>query len=135
MSLNYDLRSVKLFQEKKARQEHEEETNSKETPFWEADEWDVLESIVFATLSTNIGEITEDNAREFVVRHLLCNRVLGFPPSPYITHENVKKFVGLCTNVPTLTRAQWLSHGAIISMLRRTLETEVEHDLSNNAHR
>jgi hypothetical protein len=98
MSLDWDATRVENFEEK---------TNTDEG-------WAACQTIIFATISTNIGEITEENAREFLARYQLFLQLVGSTTElkeeeTELKEEDVRKFVGLRTNVVTLTRKQWLN--------------------------
>lgn len=75
----------------------------------------VTHSIVFACLTTGIGEITERTASEFWARICLYEKLEGAflstpdGPRPF-TMEDVYNHIGLTTNVfPEETRAKWMS--------------------------
>jgi hypothetical protein len=73
-------------------------------------EWPITESVIFATMAVGMGKITEDNAVEFANRVALVQQINGAYlnksakgtnlTSPYyVTLEDVKKRIGLRTNV------------------------------------
>lgn len=66
---------------------------------------------IWATIPTQIGKITEENAEEFYFRYRLSNRLSGFEDSDSdLTLEDVKHLVGLSTNVwPEMNREEWLA--------------------------
>lgn len=69
--------------------------------------WEVTQSVIFATMSVDLGEITEENVAEFYARYLIFNRAVG--SEPYLTLDHIKWHVGLRVNVITKTRAAWLN--------------------------
>ena len=73
----------------------------------------ITECIIFATIPTDIGEITEGNYKEFYMRWRLFNvavqdldKPLGVLP---VDLNDIRQHIGLKTNVWTLTRRQWLT--------------------------
>jgi hypothetical protein len=102
MALTYDLSKVK------DRQQFFPDTES-------GDLNPVTTTIIFGTMITGIGELTEQNAPEFYARLHLAEQLRG--PLAYnghgepitITPQYVKGHIGLKTNVfPKETRAAWL---------------------------
>lgn len=74
----------------------------------------VTEAIIWATMSVDIGKITEENAAEFHARESFYETLYGKPlykdgEAVGISYEDVKRHVGLVVNVATLTRAKWLT--------------------------
>jgi hypothetical protein len=74
----------------------------------------VTKALVFATMSTHIGEITEKSYEEFYARLHTFEKLHGpfvsYSDGPkHITLDQVKAHIGLKTNVfPEKTRNQWL---------------------------
>lgn len=69
----------------------------------------MTERIYFVTLVTDLGEITESNYGEFYAR----TKVYGLITGDYsITLEDVKRRIGLTTNVSNRTTAQFLKRMA-----------------------
>jgi hypothetical protein len=79
------------------------------------------ESLIWATMAIGMGEITEENAQEFYSRLSLLEKVSGASRwfydddgehvSVYFTPEDVKRFIGLTTNVfPKWTQAKFAKH-------------------------
>lgn len=98
MSLNWDLREVKDFEELR-----DSEGNLD----------GVTHSLIFMTVGVGLGGITEKNWTEFYARLKLLERLDG----PFLnrgeekvefTPEMVKRRVGLKANVTDETRAKWL---------------------------
>lgn len=70
---------------------------------WEELDWDKKESLVFATMAVDMGEITEKNYEEFFKRYaMFCSAA---DQQRYLTLEDVKRGIGLHTNVSTTTPA------------------------------
>src|SRR4030095_9065719 len=64
-----------------------------------------MEALIFATMSTDIGRITEANYEEFYQRYLIWHRCVLGETNPYLKLEDVKKGIGLSTNAHTATMA------------------------------
>lgn len=76
-------------------------------------EWAISESIIWATMMVDLGEITEDNIDEWAYRLALLQAVWGANMSAsgnpfYLTKEHIERRVGLSVNVGNMTRNQWL---------------------------
>ena len=83
--------------------------------------WAVTSSIVLATMSAGMGEITSQNAPEFFARLHAADLWPG------LTMETVRRYVGLKTNVSTETEAAW-SKRTMKSRLRSELEKAQRQD-------
>ena len=74
----------------------------------------VTETLIWATMATNINAITEKNADEFYARLSLWERLNGsLRRNPDLTDrpttiEEVRAHIGLGTNATNMTRARWL---------------------------
>lgn len=88
------------------------------------DQRDTTDAMIWATMFTGIGTITERNVAEFHARLVVGGYWLG-EPLPY---AEVRKYIGLSTNVfPEETRAKWLKRmiGGRMDDLVRKAEREV----------
>jgi len=70
-------------------------------------------SLIFATMVVGIGRITKENAAEFYARLHAFERLNSTYLTEkgvdiYLTPEDVKRHIGLTTNVANETRAKWL---------------------------
>jgi hypothetical protein len=65
----------------------------------------MTERIYFVTLVTDLGEITESNFGEFYARVKVYEAITG---DNYITLADIKRRIGLETNVSNRTSAQFL---------------------------
>lgn len=75
------------------------------------------ESLIWATMAIGMGEITDENAMEFYTRLSLLEKVTGASRFDgegkplFFSPEDVKRFVGLRTNVfPKWTKAKFKTH-------------------------
>jgi hypothetical protein len=73
---------------------------------WEALPPEKRESLIFATMFVDMGEITEANHKEFYKRYVQFNMACGYPDL-YLTLRDVRDAIGLSTNVSTTTPAAW----------------------------
>jgi len=65
----------------------------------------MTERLYFVTLVTDLGEITESNFGEFYARVKVYEAITG---DDYITLADIKRRIGLTTNVSNRTSAQFL---------------------------
>lgn len=72
---------------------------------WEDLDWDKKESLIFATMAVDMGEITEKNYEEFFKRYVMFCDATG--QTRYLTLADVKSAIGLHTNVSTSTPAAY----------------------------
>lgn len=88
------------------------------------DQRPITDAMIWATLFTGIGKITEKNVAEFYARLVVGRYWQGDNALPY---EEVRKYIGLSTNVfPEETRAKWLKRmiGGRMDDLVRKVERE-----------
>lgn len=93
MALNYDLTEVNAD--------------------YKSDEgWAVANTLIRATLSVELGSITEKNWKEFYTRCYMIERIHGpfrhdGKRDVYVQPEEVKEFIGLSTNVCDTSNAKF----------------------------
>jgi len=107
MSLDFDLSKVKA-------------TTRKE----DGTLTDVTESIIFATMTTHLGDILENNWAEFYSRYVIACRLRNYPP--FFSATDVHNHVGLHTNVGSSTRAQWIRDWVHSEMFEISLKAKKE---------
>lgn len=79
-------------------------------------EYVTRDALVWATMAIGIGVITEENAQEFYSRLSLLEKVTGasrFKDGEplYFTPDDVKRFIGLTTNVfPKWSKTKFKTH-------------------------
>lgn len=88
----------------------------------------ITDSLIFATMAVEMGEITEANAGEFYARVSLWTKYVG----PFfrdgkgepilIAGSDVVEHIGLSVNVITKTRHQWFARMVVPAM-----NEDVEH--------
>lgn len=69
-------------------------------------QWPITQAILFETMSVGMGEITEKNWKAFYTRSLLIRRLLQIDP---LSPSDIKRRVGLYTNVSFQSTAKWLA--------------------------
>jgi hypothetical protein len=126
MSLNWNIGSINDYKvtcfDRLPREGNEDRLNEGGFmgPFWyeSKDDPTMLErlsvtthTLIFATLSVDMGSITEKNADEFFRRLSEVEREGAYRKSAFgdvpFTLEEVKAHIGLTTNVATMTKRQW----------------------------
>lgn len=87
MSLNWDISKVENYKEKADKN------------------WNLLESLIWSSMSIGMGKLTKDNLDEWLYR---LNRIeLENHSDRRWTEEHVSMFIGLRTNVGTLTATEF----------------------------
>jgi hypothetical protein len=70
------------------------------------EEWPITHSLIWLTISTGIGDLSEKNAPEFYARVKMLEKMDG--KDAFYTPEMIRKRIGMTTNVfPMDTRAKW----------------------------
>ena len=101
MSLDWEITNIKNWEEIAMNQEVE---------------GDITEQIVWSSLITKLGNITEDNWTEWYARYHLWNRVHDFDNN--LEAKDFHRRIGLTTNVfPAESRSKWLN-GVIKKQLK-----------------
>jgi hypothetical protein len=87
-----------------------------DTTTWTKEDWKLYNVLIWSTMACDIGKLTEENIYEFVRRFNINNTYdqvyeLKDGTRHYcrlqIEVKDIKKFIGLGTNVITLTANQW----------------------------
>ena len=82
--------------------------NEEEIMFNQEVEGDITEQIIWSSLITKLGDITEDNWAEWYARYVIWNRVLCFDNN--LEAKDFHRRIGLSTNVfPAESRSKWLN--------------------------
>jgi hypothetical protein len=92
----------------------------------EGKEWGITNSLIWATMSVDMHEITETNYVEFYARLKAVEATFGAicygdDGDYFLTIEDVKKRIGLVTNASTKT----------ISQFFKRIEKQVKQELAN----
>lgn len=81
-----------------------------DTTKWTKADWKTYNTLVWFTLAVDIGNITNSSIEEFCYRvnkQELCQNG-NDGKSVELTSEMIEKFIGLQTNVYTLSRREWI---------------------------
>ncbi len=110
MSLNWNVEDVHDF----------------EVLYGDEAQWAITKAILFRTMLTNMGEITEKNCEEFYTRIALCDECLGptlgltdedgVMKDYFITLADVRRRIGLRTNVTEQSKAKF--NGWLVRTMR-----------------
>lgn len=84
-----------------------------------------VESIIFATMSTGINKLTEDNVPKFYSRYLMLIRTAGY--DAYFSLEDAYKMVGLTTNASSYTDAAFKKH--LMGIFEREINWKVSREM------
>lgn len=77
--------------------------NGSKVEGWDEIPHSTRESVIFATMATDMGSITEENHEEFYSRFVAF--AFAINEKPWISLDDVKSMIGLTTNVFTTTPA------------------------------
>ena len=109
MSLNWDITNCNNWEELKSDKE-----------------WGITNTLIWATMSVDMGDITESNYVEFYSRIKALEAVFGALANGsdgdyFITIQDVKKRIGLATNVTDKTTHQFF----------KKIEKQIKEQLAN----
>ena len=87
-------------------------------------QWAITNQIIWATIGVDIGSITEKNYEEFYARLKIFDRMTGAGKHSkfQITLADVKRRIGLSTNVANTSRASFI----------KKMRTRMEQDINNH---
>jgi hypothetical protein len=89
------------------------------------------QSIIFSTISAGMGEITEKNYIEFYLRVAASDAMSQWPKGEPITLEQVRRHIGLKTNVfPMESRSKWIKR--VMDNDIREIEYRIRRDAQAN---
>jgi len=93
----------------------------------------VADALVWLSMICGYGSITSKNV-ETVTKRIMAYQAVtaayrSFHKEPvYITHEDIRRFIGMTTNASTMTDAQWLKRlGAIAQREGDALRHRLHH--------
>jgi len=94
----------------------------------------ITDAIIWSSLITKLGDITEDNWAEWYARYVIWNRVLCFDNN--LEAKDFHRRIGMSTNVfPAESRSKWLN-GVIKKQLTQaeaTAKYEIKVSLEEEA--
>ena len=98
-----------------------------ETTGEEYDEYNpVTKYLAWGSMAIGIGEITQLNYKEVYLRHDFMNRLSGYPRGTNqlpVTLEDVRKNIGLKTNVTHEPKGKWLNR------ISKSMYWELEYNM------
>ena len=100
--------------------------NATKVKGWDEVDPNKRESLIFATMFVDMGEITEKNHEEFYERYVQFHMATGHGDELYLTLEDVKAAIGLSTNVFTTTPAAWRKR--LITLVQNAARDKIYRD-------
>jgi len=79
--------------------------------------------LAWASMAIGIGEITQINYKDVYLRHLFMNKLSAYTNEMPVTLDDVRKNIGLKTNVAKETKGKWLSR------ISKSMYWELEYNL------
>ena len=79
--------------------------------------------LAWGSMGIGIGEITEKNYKEVYLRHLFITKLSAYSNEMPVTLEDVRKNIGLKTNVASETKSKWLNR------ISKSMYWELEYNL------
>lgn len=94
-------------------------------------QWQISHSLIWATMSIGMGEITQKNFIEFFARLRFVYALLNVESD--ITVEDVQRRIGLSTNVSDETELQFVKRIGTLQLqtFRRTANSAIERTLQD----
>ena len=82
--------------------------------------------LAWASMAIGIGEITQINYKDVYLRHLFMNKLSTISNVMPVTLDDVRKNIGLKTNVANETKSKWLNR------ISKSMYWELEYNLERN---
>ena len=82
--------------------------------------------LAWGSMGIGIGEITQLNYKEVYLRHLFITKLSAYSNEMPVTLEDVRKNIGLKTNVTHESKAKWLNR------ISKTMYWELEYNLTQD---
>ena len=82
--------------------------------------------LAWGSMAISIGEITQINYKDVYLRHLFMNKLSAYTNEMPITLDDVRKNIGLKTNVVNETKSKWLNR------ISKSMYCELEYNLERN---
>ena len=79
--------------------------------------------LAWGSMAIGIGEITQINYKDVYLRHLFMNKLSTISNVMPVTLEDVRKNIGLKTNVVNETKSKWLNR------ISRSMYCELEYNM------
>ena len=81
--------------------------------------------LAWGSMAIGIGEITQINYKDVYLRHLFMNKLSAYTNEMPVTLEDVRKNIGLKTNVVNETKSKWLNR------ISKSMYWELEYNLED----
>ena len=104
MSLTVDVEKIYDWANYCYVTKHDEDTGEEYSEYNPATKY-----LAWGSMGIGIGEITQLNYKEVYLRHLFITKLTPYSNGMPITLEDVRKNIGLKTNVTHESKAKWLS--------------------------
>tara|TARA_B100000424_G_C22839410_1_gene448011 strand:- start:453 stop:818 length:366 start_codon:yes stop_codon:yes gene_type:complete len=82
--------------------------------------------LAWGSMGIGIGEITQLNYKEVYLRHLFITKLSAYSNEMPVTLEDVRKNIGLKTNVTHESKAKWLNR------ISKAMYWELEYNLTQD---
>ena len=81
--------------------------------------------LAWGSMAIGIGEITQINYKDVYLRYLFMNKLSAYTNEMPITLDDVRKNIGLKTNVVNETKSKWLNR------ISKSMYWELEYNLED----
>jgi len=118
MSLSIDVKKVDDWKNYCYIKVRDEKTGEKYDEYHPATKY-----LAWGSMAIGIGEITQINYKDVYLRHLFMNKLSTISNVMPVTLDDVKKNIGLKTNVANETKSKWLNR------ISKSMYWELEYNL------
>ena len=118
MSLRVDVEKVYDWKNYCYVTKHDEDTGEEYSEYNPATKY-----LAWGSMGIGIGEITQLNYKEVYLRHLFMNKLSTISNVMPVTLEDVRKNIGLKTNVVNETKSKWLNR------ISKSMYWELEYNM------
>ena len=119
MSLSIDVKKVDDWKNYCYIKVRDEKTGEKYDEYHSATKY-----LAWGSMAIGIGEITQINYKDVYLRHLFMNKLSTISNVMPVTLDDVKKNIGLKTNVANETKSKWLNR------ISKSMYWELEYNLT-----
>ena len=118
MSLSIDVEKVYDWKNYCYITMHDEDTGEEYSEYNPATKY-----LAWGSMAIGIGEITQINYKDVYLRHLFMNKLSTISNVMPVTLDDVRKNIGLKTNVANETKSKWLNR------ISKSMYWELEYNL------
>jgi len=118
MSLSIDVKKIDDWKNYCYIKVRDEKTGEKYDEYHPATKY-----LAWGSMAIGIGEITQINYKDVYLRHLFMNKLSTISNVMPVTLDDVKKNIGLKTNVANETKSKWLNR------ISKSMYWELEYNL------